>query len=127
MNFFFPMTPATTGPRVDPDAHSQGASAGEPLRVEEVAHLERHLGDCVGVIRARPRNAADDHVRVADRLDLLEPVSIRDVVESGEDVVERGDQSSRRELGGEPGEADDVPEEDARVVEMIPRCDRAAP
>ena len=44
--------------------------------------------------------ARDDHVRVADGLDLLEAVALREVVERAEDLVEDVDDAlGRRALG----------------------------
>ena len=47
------------------------------------------------MVGARCRNARGDHVAVADRLDLLEPVPLRQLVEMTEQVIEEAD-----DLGG---------------------------
>ena len=51
-------------------------------------HLQRHGGDGLGVVRARLGDPAGDHVGVADGLDLLQAVALRDGVEAQEDLVE---------------------------------------
>ena len=62
---------------------------------------------------------ADDHVRVADGLDLLEAVGVGEPIAQREDVVQQGDDlvglEARRELG-EPGH---VGEQDGHVVEAV--------
>ena len=52
-------------------------------------HLERHVGDRGRVVRTRHGQPTDDHVGVADRLDLLEPELLGELVECGEDVIEQ--------------------------------------
>ena len=62
------------------------------------------------------RRAGDHHVRVADRLDLLEALSLCERVETAEDLVEQGDNASRRFMGGERREVDDVGKQNGHLV-----------
>jgi len=86
---------------------------------EVVARLERHADERLGMVGAGTRDAGGDHVAVADRLDLLEPVSLDQGIEIGEDRVEELDQLDRRHGGRERREADEVGEEDADVVVVV--------
>ena len=95
MNFLLPITPATTGPRVDADADAERLAAARRDLGDDVEHVERHLGDRLGVIGARLRQPAGDHVAVADRLDLLEAVLLGEVVERAEQLVEHADDRAR--------------------------------
>jgi hypothetical protein len=58
---------------VHPDAQPKCAIAGYLDLLDLVQHAECHLGHRGGVILARRRDAAHDHIGIADRLDLLEP------------------------------------------------------
>ena len=63
--------------------------------------------------------AGDHHVRVADRLDLLEAVPLGERVETAEDIVEHGHHAGRRLLGREWREVDDVGEQDRHLVVVV--------
>jgi hypothetical protein len=71
------------------------------------------------VIVARPRQPARDHVRVTDRLDLLETELVGDVVETREHGVETAHELVGREARGELRESDDVAEEHGPRFEPI--------
>ena len=72
-------------------------------RAHRVEHVERHQRQRPGVVGARRRNARGDHVAVADRLDLLEPVPLGEHVEVAEQVVEDADDLGRREVAPTSG------------------------
>jgi hypothetical protein len=73
------------------------------------------LGPAAGL----PREAADDHGGVADRLDLLEAVAVGELVAHREDPVQQVDDLGRREACRERREPHDVGEEDGHVVEPV--------
>ena len=82
-------------------------------------HVERHVRHRDRVIGDRLRDPGDDHVRIADRLDLLEAVLLGELVERAEQLVEHRDQL----LGAGPrrqrGEPDDVREQHGDRLEPI--------
>ena len=112
MNFFLPMTPATTGPELMP---MRNASLRSPnVRVATAsAHIDRKLYESGRVVRSLARHSRRDHVAVADGLDLLEIVLFHQVVEALEDVVEQIDQTQRSHSSGHRRELDDISEENA--------------
>ena len=71
------------------------------------------------VILAWLRHAADDHVRVAAGLDLLQAVAVDQRVEVGVKTVEEPDQVARRGIAGPLGVAGDVGEQDGGVVVLV--------
>ena len=107
-------------PRADADAQAQvvlGALGKTALRAP--AHLERQPGQRVRMIGSLPGDARRDHVAVADRLDLLDLVAVDELVEAREEPVEDADDLARIESGRQWGEADDVGEQDAHLVEVV--------
>ena len=89
MNFARPITPATTGPVSMPIRTWSGSPVSAAQRRHLGPHRERQLGDRLGVIVARERNPAGDHVGVADRLDLLDAVLGGERVPAREHPVEQ--------------------------------------
>ena len=89
-------------------------------RAHRLEHVERHERERASMVGAWCRNARGDHVAIADGLDLLDPVPLRElVVEVTEQVIEVADH-----LGGceplRPGrEVDHVGEQDRRRLELI--------
>src|SRR3954453_24132816 len=81
------------GARVDADAKLE-AEVPE-LGAYAVEHVERHTRKRVRVIGPRGRYPGGDHVAIADRLDLLEPVPLGELVEVGEQAVEVADHLRR--------------------------------
>ena len=63
---------------------------------------------------ARACGTRHGHVRVPDRLDLLDSVLGREHIEPAEEVIEQGDDSVRVGALGPRGKADDVGEDDGR-------------
>ncbi len=95
MNLRVPMTPATTGPQWMP-MRKRDAELDRSLDLPDGGgQLERHLGDALRVVVRSFGQAADDHVRVADGLDLLQPVALDEGIEGREDVVQHADQLGR--------------------------------
>jgi hypothetical protein len=82
---------------VEPDSDVKVVATLGPIRCQRIEHVERHAGRPCGIAARRRIGPAGNHVRVADRLDLLEAVGIDQAVEDGEDLVEHGD--DRRRLG----------------------------
>ena len=85
---------------------------GSPSCLDLLDHLEGRLGDRRRVV-GPAIETADDQVCVADRLDLLDAGPLADLVEAGEEHVELLDQVRWCEASGDPGEPDDVAEQDA--------------
>ena len=71
------------------------------------------------VVGAWRRDARGDHVAVADRLDLLEPVPLGQLVEVAEQVVEIADHLGGREPLRPRREVDDVGEQDRCRRELV--------
>ncbi len=88
MNFFVPMTPATTGPQWIPIRKRTPRREAASIASIAADQVERQVGDALGVIDRLVQQAADDHVGVADRLDLLESMTLDQVVEDGEHLIE---------------------------------------
>ena len=111
MNFFLPMTPATTGPELTP---IRNASLSSPnVRVATaLAHVQRKLHKSGRVVRPLPRHPRRDHVAVADRLDLLQIVFLDQPVEAKKHLVELINQLHRRQLRRHWRETDNVREQD---------------
>ena len=89
------MTPATSGPVwiADPQVERPADSRGEARRRHRACRGPSPRRAPAWSAR-RHRDAADDHVGVADRLDLLEPVAFGQLVEGGE-AVDRAARPSR--------------------------------
>ena len=78
-----------------------------------------HLGHRLGVVGPGLGQAADGHVGVADGLDLLQPVSLSQQVEGGEQVVEDLHDPLRGAAVAAPGEVHQVDEEDGDLLEPV--------
>ena len=55
-------------------------------------HRQCHVGDGVGVVRARLGQAASQHIGVSDRLDLLDPKLDRQPVKLGKQSIHKANQ-----------------------------------
>jgi len=106
------------GTGIDTDPEPDPVRPGAPA-IALAKHRERHVGDGLTVVGARHRDTARDHVGVADRLDLLQPVLVRQPIEGGEHVVEQLHDLLRRQRGRERGELHDVGEEHGRFLEAV--------
>ena len=115
MNFRRPMTPAMTGPLSMPIRIARSSSERRAQAGHLGLHVEGHVRRRRGVVGARLGQPGDDHVGVADRLDLLEAVLLGQPVEGAEDLVEDADDTLRRGPLGERREVDDVGEQDRHV------------
>jgi hypothetical protein len=71
------------------------------------------------VVRLPRRDPADDHVRIADRLHLLQAAVFHQAVEHAEDVVEGRDEQARIHGIRYAGKPDDVGEEERDVLVAI--------
>ena len=71
-------------------------------RAHRCLHVERHLRDRVRVVPPRGMGTPANHVTVADRLDLLEPMALGEHIEMAEQVVEDADHpvGGRRSASG---------------------------
>ena len=89
------------------------------MRAHRLEHVERHERERASVVGARCRNARSDHVAVADGLDLLESVPLRELVEVTEEMIEVADHFSWREPLGPGREVGHVGEQDRGRVELV--------
>ena len=122
-----PMTPATTGPELMPIRSCSPRSPTAPPGARGIDHVEAEVGQRAGVVRARVGHARRDHVRVADRLDLLEAVALGEIVEVAEQPVEQADDLGRRQAVGSRREVDDVGEQHRRRRELVGDRPRVEP
>ena len=60
-------------------------------RLHRSVHGQRHLAQPAGMVRVLAQQSRSDHVRVPDRLDLLESVACGKAVEHDEDVIQQPD------------------------------------
>ena len=113
------MTPATAGPDAIPVLRRSSCPVVGSVGPHDRVHRERHVDDRGGMVSARLRRACHDHVRIADRLDLLEAVPLGEQVERTEDLVQQGDDPSRLLASREGCERHDVREEDRHRVVVV--------
>ena len=71
------------------------------------------------MIEARRRHAGGDHVAVADSLDLLEPVTLGQQIEVGEQAVEHAHHLGWLQSFRERGEVDHVREQDRCCLDLV--------
>src|SRR5438034_5783131 len=71
------------------------------------------------MVRTRDRGSGGDHIGVANRPNLLEPVAPDQPVEDGEDLVENGDGGGWRLVRGPDSEPGEVSEEHRNLVVMV--------
>ena len=106
-------------PGVDPDPELEAEVADGVVRPHGLAHVEGHERHHPGVVRAGRRHARRDHVGIADRLDLLDPVALGQEVEVREQVVEEADHLGRLQAVRQRREVDDVGEQDRGRGELV--------
>ena len=87
--------------------------------LDERPHLEGGLSDGCAAIRGAIDQPPNGEVRIADRLDLLDPGRLADRVEATEELVQLRHEHHRRELGRDPREPHEIAEEDGHVVVPI--------
>ena len=99
-----------------PTLIDRSSASGSHSRPRSRIHVERHLGDRLGVVGAWLGQPGHDHVGIADRLDLLEPVALGQPIEGAEDLVRDGHDAVRLGAFDERREVDDVGEQDRDIV-----------
>ena len=114
-----PDHPGDHRPAVDSDPELHAEPRRRLDRLEARGQVEREVRHPLGVVGRGIEQATDDHVRVADGLDLLKFVLLHQVVEDGEHLVENRDQLVRRHRARHRGEPDDIREEQGHVVEPV--------
>ena len=87
-NLWSPITPATAGPVAIPPRTTIGSPDGHLIVPGVGEDVGRHPDGRVGVIGHGRRRPGDGHVRVSDRLDLLEAVPRGDLVEVAEELIQ---------------------------------------
>src|SRR5439155_12830452 len=73
---------------VDADADLQGGGGALVETVQHFDHVERHVRRPRRMIDGRRGYAGGGHVRIPERLDLLESALVGEAVEEGEDLLE---------------------------------------
>ena len=58
-------------------------------------HVERHVGNCLGMVGARHGQPGDHHVGVADGFDFLQAMTLGKVIKGGKHLVQHIDQRMR--------------------------------
>ena len=101
--------------RVQADAEAGGQLPARRQLVERPDELEGEVRHGLHVIGPGVGKPGDGHPRVTDRLDLLDPVGGRELVEAGEDLVEEFDDLPGGAPTRELREARHVGEEDGDV------------
>ena len=101
--------------RGDPDPNPDRLPARPTCFSQALEGGQRHLCRRLDMVVARLRGSRDRHVRVADRLDLLQTEPIRDRVEGREHGIQCGDELCRSGAAGLLGEADQVGEDDGDI------------
>ena len=89
------------------------------IPVQQVAHVERHVGNGIAVLCRVAVQPAGDHIGVADGLDLLHAVFFRQFVEGRKDPVEHGEYLLRGQAFGNAGEIHDVGKHDRNVGKAV--------
>ena len=90
---------------------------------EQRSHFERHVrnGFCVvGFIFAT--QAAGDHVRVTDRLDLFDAVFFCQLIESGKDGIQHRENATGRHARCNAREIDDIGKHHGHIGEPVSDC-----
>ena len=77
----------------------RGIGRSRFIRSTVVDHRQRHVGDRMRVVRSRLGQAANHHIGVSDRLDLLDPKVERQPVKLRKQSVQKTDQSLRPKAG----------------------------
>ena len=101
----------------DPEPHAEPGS--RIVVVHRPGDGDRQIRHPLEMIRAPDRHASDDHVGVADGLDLLEVARVDEGVEHAEYLVEEPDELLGIHRGRHRGEPDDIGEEQRHVVVAI--------
>lgn len=104
---------------VDPDAYRQRQPALGRAPGHGGLHLQGHLGHRFGMVHPGNRQPPGHHVRVTDRLDLLEAVAFGELVEGREHAVQEHHDVARRETFGQRGEVDQIGEQHAHLGEAV--------
>ena len=71
------------------------------------------------MVRTRRRQAADDHVRVADRFDFFQMMQFGEPVKFGKNLVQHAHQFGRRHMGRQFGKTAQVGEQNRGVGETV--------
>ena len=110
---------------MDPHPHLELGAVGTIDPFECGDHLNRALGHCGGMVVALERDPSDEHVTVADCLDLFDPMLLDDMVEGGEDLIEHRDQIGGARLPRHRREATQVGKQ--HRDDLVPVRDRFFP
>lgn len=100
---------------VDTDSQLQGCVVLQRVFAADMDHANGHAHHALGVIGTRLGQAADRHVGVADRLDLLYPELLRRRVKTSEQPIEQSHDILRLHVGRKLGEAYQVGKGDRDV------------
>jgi len=82
------------------------------VRCGHFGDFSQHFQSCshqlFEVLRVFIRNSRRDHVAIADRLDLLEPISRDDAIKSSKEVIQKNHDVGRGHLCRQFGEPDNI-------------------
>lgn len=74
----------------------------------KIENLQRHVADLLGTVIARLRQTADDHVRIADRFDLVDGMHVNYGIECRIKLIKQLDDLHWLRIHRDRREADDV-------------------
>ena len=114
-----PDHPGDDGSRMNPDPNHEVDTQTPPKLFNIGDHIQSEMGDTYGVIQLRFRNPRSGHIRVTDRLDLLDSPSRRGSIERGEQPAEKVDGRTRRESRRQGCESDEITEQDCDFLKSI--------
>src|SRR5207247_3990650 len=113
------MTPATAGPEATPIRRRMGTPADISADPTVACIASAMSSVAAAMVLARFRCTGDDQVGVTDRLDLLEPVPLRERIEAAEDLVQNVDDPCGCLSRREGSELHHVREEDRHFIVVV--------
>src|SRR5664279_2657774 len=101
------------------DAHLYGNRKPAIYPLDRLDHRQSHVGYRMRVVRSRLGQAANQHIGVSDRLDLLDPKANRQPVKLRKQSVQKTNQVPRRKPGRKLGEGDDIGEQNRYIGSLV--------
>ncbi len=104
---------------MDPDPELHAQAGGRVVVVHGLGDIDREIRHTLEVVRVPDRHTADDHVGVADRLDLFQVARIDQGVEHAEHLVKEPNELLGIHRARHRREPDDVCEEQRDVLVAV--------